>query len=112
MICKEEETGNIAQIVAPIHPHTTEAEIHNLKSTVYLVFLEVHVHGTQEVVRSETLRIVPTITPDPPNLQVNVIGLEERRQIEQVTCDLINKRDRLINILASAVDIEDFVSIR
>ncbi|CAD5112727.1 DgyrCDS1945 [Dimorphilus gyrociliatus] len=108
LVCKDEETGNIAQIVAPIHPSTTEAEIHNLKSGVYQVFLEVHVHGTQEVVRSDTLRIVPTISPDPPNVSVNVVGLEERRQVEKVTCDLINKRDRLLNILASGASIEDF----
>ncbi len=46
------------------------------------------------MIRSDALKIRPTMTPDPPQISVTVIGLEERRQIEKVTCDLINKRDR------------------
>ena len=58
----------------------------------YGVFLQLH--NTTDVVKSDPIRIRPTLTPDPPQIQVQVIGLEERRQIEKVTCDLVNKRDR------------------
>ena len=57
-----------------------------------LVFVQVH--GTNDIVKSEVLKIKPTLTPDAPHIAVTVIGLEERRQVEKVTCDLINKRDR------------------
>lgn len=36
----------------------------------------------------------PAILPDPPELVVSVIGLEERRQLNRVTSELVNKRDR------------------
>ena len=52
------------------------------------------IHGSNDVIKSEALRIRPEINPDPPQITVTVIGLEERRQIEKITCDLINKRDR------------------
>jgi len=46
------------------------------------------------VIKSEVIRIQPTLTPDPPHINVTVVGLEERRAIEKVACELINKRDR------------------
>ncbi len=39
----DEETERPIQVVAPIHVDTHEAEMTNLKSGSYLVFLEVHV---------------------------------------------------------------------
>ena len=48
------------------------------------------------MVKSDTIRIQPTLTPDPPHINVTVVGLEERRAIEKITCDLINKRDRYV----------------
>ena len=51
-------------------------------------------HGTTDVVKSDVLKIAPAILPDPPHITVTVIGIEERRQIEKVTCDLINRRDK------------------
>jgi len=56
----------------------------------------VQIHGCSDVVKSDALHIQPSIMPDPPQITVTVIGLEERRQIEKVTCDLINSRDRYI----------------
>ena len=40
------------------------------------------------------LKLQPMVTPDPPSIHVTVVGLEERRAIEKVTADLLNKRDR------------------
>jgi hypothetical protein len=51
-------------------------------------------YGTGEVVRSDTIRMQPSVCPDPPQVSVTVVGLEERRQLEKLTCDLANKRDR------------------
>ena len=55
----------------------------------------IQIHGSNEIVKSDFIQIKPSVTPDPPQITVTVIGLEDRRQIEKVTCDLINSRDRL-----------------
>ena len=54
-------------------------------------------HGSSEVVKSDVLKLQPSVTPDPPSVHVTVVGLEERRSIEKVTGDLINKRDRYVS---------------
>ncbi|ELT90741.1 hypothetical protein CAPTEDRAFT_219540 [Capitella teleta] len=100
LIVMEEETERPIQIIAPIHPDSTEAEIHNLKAGSYLAYLEVHVHGSSEVVKSDVLRLQPTISPDAPVITVTVVGLDERRAIEKVTANLINKRDWLLSFLS------------
>lgn len=46
--------------------------------------------------QSEALRMQPAVSPDPPQISVTVVGLEERRQLEKLACDLANKRDRSI----------------
>lgn len=51
-------------------------------------------HGTSDMFRSDSIIVEPSIFPDPPVLTVTVVGLEERRQLEKVTSDLINKRYR------------------
>ena len=71
-----------------------------LSFSQFIIFFLLQLHTTNEVIKSDILKIRPTITPDPPQINVTVIGLEERRQIEKVTCDLVNQRDRLINVLA------------
>ena len=53
-------------------------------------------YGTGEVVRSDPIRMQPSVCPDPPQISVTVVGLEERRQLEKLTCDLANKRDRWV----------------
>ena len=54
------------------------------------------VHGSMELVKSEWLEIQSTLRADPPVISIDVIGLDERRQLERNICDLINKRDRLL----------------
>jgi hypothetical protein len=61
-----------------------------------LILIQLQVHGSSEVVKSDVLRLQPTICPDPPVITVTVVGLEERRAIEKVTANLINKRDRYL----------------
>ncbi|XP_076447663.1 uncharacterized protein LOC143284653 isoform X3 [Babylonia areolata] len=96
LCCVEEDTEKLVQSVGPIHPDTCEAEFKHLKKGSYMVYLETHLYGTGEIVRSDPIRMQPSVCPDPPQISVTVVGLEERRQLEKLTCDLANKRDRLI----------------
>jgi hypothetical protein len=43
LIVMDEQSERPIQIISPIHPDSTEAEIHNLKAGSYLAYLEVHV---------------------------------------------------------------------
>ncbi|XP_033744669.1 uncharacterized protein LOC117330483 isoform X1 [Pecten maximus] len=94
-ICTEEATNKVVYDF-PIHPESREVEFSNLKNRVYTILLEVHLYGTNDVIRSDILRVQPAPAPDPPRVTVTVVGLDERRQLEKITCDLVNKRDRLI----------------
>ncbi|XP_012935394.1 uncharacterized protein LOC101845075 isoform X2 [Aplysia californica] len=96
LCCVEEDTEKLVQSVGPIHPDSREAEFKNLKKGNYSVYLEIYLYGTDTVIRSEVMRMQPALSPDPPQTTVTLVGLEERRQIEKFTCDLVNKRDRLI----------------
>ncbi|XP_064633270.1 uncharacterized protein LOC135491376 [Lineus longissimus] len=96
LYCLEDDTDKVVQIISPIHPDTLQVDLHNLKKGSYRVYLEVYVHGNNDVVRSEAIDIRPSISPDPPVITVTVVGLDERRQMEKITADLINKRDKLI----------------
>ncbi|XP_041347758.1 uncharacterized protein LOC121367568 [Gigantopelta aegis] len=96
LCCVEEDTEKVIQSIGPIHPDTREAEFKHLKKGNYCVYLEVHLYGTSDVVRSDMIRMQPALSPDPPHITATIVGLEERRQIEKFTCDLVNKRDRLI----------------
>ncbi|ESO91438.1 hypothetical protein LOTGIDRAFT_153880 [Lottia gigantea] len=96
LCCIEEDTEKLVQSVGPIHPKTREAEFNHLKKGSYSVYLETHLYGTGDVVRSDTIRMQPSLSPDAPQIAVTMVGLEERRQLEKLTCDLVNKRDRLI----------------
>lgn len=51
-------------------------------------------YNTGDVVCSEPLHVAPAPAPDPPLVTVTVVGLDERRALERLTCDLVNKRDR------------------
>ena len=59
------------------------------------------VHGTNDVIKSDVIRVNPHIVPDAPNISVSVIGLEDRLNIEKVTCDLINRRDMLVSVISN-----------
>ncbi|GFR62047.1 fibronectin, partial [Elysia marginata] len=96
LCCIEEGTEKLVQSIGPIHPESREGEFKNLKKGSYSVYLEIHLYGTDSVIRSESMRMQPALCPDPPQVTVTLVGLEERRQIEKFTCDLVNKRDRLI----------------
>ncbi|XP_063446523.1 uncharacterized protein LOC134726026 isoform X8 [Mytilus trossulus] len=94
--CIEEGTEKMVQSIGPIHPDSREAEFKHLKKGSYSVYVEIHLYGTSEIVCTEAIRLQPALSPDPPRIMVTVVGLEERRTIEKVTCDLVNIRDRLI----------------
>ncbi|CAG5124811.1 unnamed protein product [Candidula unifasciata] len=96
MCCKEENTGKMVQTIGPLHADAREGEFKNLKEGNYLVYLEVYVYGSDSVIRSEVMSMQPALSPDPPQITVTLVGLEDRRQVEKFTCDLVNKRDRLI----------------
>ena len=46
------------------------------------------------MVCSDYIRLQPAPAPDAPKIAATVVGFDERRQIEKITCDLVNKRDR------------------
>ncbi|KAK6994911.1 fibronectin, partial [Biomphalaria glabrata] len=96
LCCVESGSDQIVQSVGPIHPDSKEGEIKNIKKGNYSVYLEIHLYGTDTVIKTEPFPMQPALSPDPPNISVALVGLEERRQIEKFTCDLVNKRDRLI----------------
>nr|XP_034305803.1 uncharacterized protein LOC105321045 isoform X1 [Crassostrea gigas] len=96
-VCVERDTEKeVTPSIGPIHPNTREAEFKNLKRGSYSIFLEIHLYNTGDVVCSEPLHVAPAPAPDPPLVTVTVVGLDERRALERLTCDLVNKRDRLI----------------
>lgn len=94
--CIEEGTEKMVQSIGPIHPDSREAEFKHLKKGSYSVYVEIHLYGTSEIICTEAIKLQPSVSPDPPRIMVTVVGLDERRQIEKVTCDLVNIRDRLI----------------
>ncbi|KAL3853216.1 hypothetical protein ACJMK2_016773 [Sinanodonta woodiana] len=96
VVCSEEDTEKIVQSIAPVHPDTREVEFKSIKPGNYNIFLEIHLYGTSEVICSDPISLQPAPAPDPPRVTATVVGLEERRQLEKITCDLVNKRDRLI----------------
>ena len=60
----------------------------------YEWYMSQQLYGTEIVVRSEPLHVKPSVCPNAPDVTVLVVGLEERRRVEKVICDLANKRDR------------------
>ncbi|KAK3579080.1 hypothetical protein CHS0354_029940 [Potamilus streckersoni] len=96
VVCSEEDTEKIVQSIAPVHPDTREVEFKSIKPGNYNIYVEVHLYGTSEVTCSDPISLQPAPAPDPPRVTATVVGLEERRQLEKITCDLVNKRDRLI----------------
>ncbi|KAL5013163.1 hypothetical protein ScPMuIL_007433 [Solemya velum] len=92
----EEDTEKVVQSVGPVHPETREGEFKQVKNGTYNVYLELHLYGTSDVVMSDPIVVQPAPAPDPPHISVTVVGHEERRQLQKLTCDLVNKRDRLI----------------
>ena len=46
------------------------------------------------MIRSDALHIRPIVQPDAPEISCVIYGLDERRELEQQSCDLINARDR------------------
>jgi len=61
-----------------------------------LLFVYLQLYGTSEVVCSDYVRLQPSPAPDAPRIAATVVGFDERRQIEKITCDLVNKRDRWV----------------
>lgn len=63
------------------------------KNSIIMIFVS-QLYNTGDVVCSEPLHVAPAPAPDPPLVTVTVVGLDERRALERLTCDLVNKRDR------------------
>jgi hypothetical protein len=56
--------------------------------------LSLKVNESAEAVESEWHQFQCIVCADPPHITVNVVGLDERRQLEHEICNVINKRDR------------------
>ena len=46
------------------------------------------------MVCSDPIKLQPAPAPDAPRIAATVVGFDERRMLEKITCDLVNKRDR------------------
>ena len=46
---------------------------------------------------SEPIRTRPAVSPDPPVIDVEVVGMEERLELEMNICELMQQRDRLVS---------------
>lgn len=66
----------------------------NLSNYSIIMIFVSQLYNTGDVVCSEPLHVAPAPAPDPPLVTVTVVGLDERRALERLTCDLVNKRDR------------------
>jgi hypothetical protein len=75
--CEREEDGE-RFMEGPLHPDSRGVTFRDMSLGHYVCQLEVIVHGYDEVLRSPQLMIKPTVNPDPPILNVTVVGLEER----------------------------------
>lgn len=67
-------------------------DIYYEKKSIVIFFLQLY--NTGDVLCSEPLHVAPAPAPDPPLVTVTVVGLDERRALERLTSDLVNKRDR------------------
>ena len=65
-------------------------------AAVYWVLLHVELvpEGCAGV-HSQPIRTKAAVPPDPPVIDVQVVGLEQRRELEKRVCDLVHRRDRL-----------------
>ncbi|XP_070557721.1 uncharacterized protein [Ptychodera flava] len=88
------------QEVGPLHPEARVMEIANLLPNVdYKIYLEISLHGLDTPIRSEATVAQIASVPGPPEVSVAVIGADARRQLDIQTCELINRRDRLLQQL-------------
>lgn len=97
-IAENELSGRI-QIQGPFDESIRECEFSNLDLGRHKVHLEITVHGSVEPLCSNPIYVDIGKKPEAPNLQIQVLGLAERKKLDKITCNLINKRDRLLRIV-------------
>ena len=62
----------------------------------YAIYLDVYLDGAPRPVRSRALVTRVARRPPAPRLRSEVIGAEERRQLEADACSMFKDRDRLV----------------
>lgn len=81
----------------PLHHSTHEDTLDNaLPNLPYWVVLEVNLLPERCItVFSQPIRTKVAVPPDPPQIRVDVIGLNERRGLESFVCGLAQIKDRI-----------------
>lgn len=97
-IAENELSGRI-QIQGPFDESIRECEFSNLDIGRHKIHLEITVHGSVQPLSSNPIYVDIGQKPEAPNLQIQVLGLAERKKLDKIASNLINKRDRLLRIV-------------
>ncbi|XP_071961343.1 uncharacterized protein [Antedon mediterranea] len=99
--CQNKVQRRAATIMSPvIDPETFTAEFYDLLITsTYKVSLEVHLESLERPVRTRSIATKVAKKPSKPIVCYVVRGVSERQTLEKDACELINKRDKLLQQL-------------
>lgn len=103
VIAENEYTGRV-KIQGPFEESIRECEFSNLEVGRHKIHLEITIHGSVDTLCSNPIYVDIGQKPEAPNLQVQVLGLAERKQLDKIASNLINKRDRLLRVVTFSKD--------
>ena len=93
------EKTNKTIVQGPIDTNIHECEFQSLEYGFYKVHLEVNAYGLAEPFCSNSIMVDFGHAPEAPLLNVEIPGLEQRRKLDKIASNLVNKRDRLLNLI-------------
>ncbi|XP_054751259.2 uncharacterized protein LOC129257055 [Lytechinus pictus] len=83
-------------------PGTNSTEFTGLLAHVtYSIYLDVYLEGLVKPIRSKPLMAEVARRPPAPQLRMSVVGAEERKQLDDDACGMMEDRDRLLQELFS-----------
>lgn len=88
-----EQTGQVL-MKGPLDPHILECEFTGMDPGRHKIQLEVNMYGVAEPFYGTPLHIDFGYKPDAPVLITNVPAIDERIKLDNIACNLLNKRDR------------------
>jgi hypothetical protein len=101
VVAESEDTGQ-QYIEGPFEPDIRECELDGLDAGGrYKIFLEVNAYGSAEPFCSAPVYMDFGHKPESPILTVQVLGLDDRKKLERIACNLANKRDVLLRIITN-----------
>jgi hypothetical protein len=98
LIAINEKSGKTL-VQGPIDLNIHECEFESLEHGFYKVHLEVNAYGLSEPFRSNSINVDFGHAPEAPLLNVEIPGLEQRRKLDKIASNLVNKRDKLLNLI-------------